>query len=374
VQSWHSAQAIGASGRSVKLLILIPLLLLLAGWAQACPFCNPSSQDMYTITSNSRVVARVERVGGGKFKILELLKGEAKIGRIVLAGESRQPSKQKADILVVSTVSNPNQPYWSDPARPLSTSEFEFLKTSLSAGSEQKLYDIAARHLGNESDLITESAYNILAVAPLQAVQKRASLIGQKQLVQWLQNPATPSARKSLYLLMALPGLNAQDQGWIQKQMFDDKLSPYADHLPPLMAAYAEVSGAKGVEQMRRRWLAPTTSTSASFGATSGFVFIGNNSRNPETREAARQVFRAELKHPERGVFAISTLGEWRDFEVADSVEELAYQNAETPWVVTSATRYFRSFDNDRARAALKRLQARFPKIVDSAGKPYQKM
>jgi hypothetical protein len=356
----------------VRLLLLI--LLALTGWAQACPFCNPSSQDMYTITSNSRVVARVERVGRGKFKILELLKGEAKVGRVVLAGESRELSAQKAPFLVVSTVSNPKQPYWSDPVRPLSETEYSFLKTSLSASSEQKLYDIAAKHLGSQSDLITESAYNILALAPLKAVQKRANLVGQKQLIRWLQNPSTPSSRQSLYLLMALPGLKASDKSWLRKQMFDAKLSPYADHLPPLMAAYAEVAGPSGVEEMRQRWLKPKTSTSASFGATSGFIFIGNNAVNPEAREAARQVFRGELKHPERGVFAISTLGEWRDFGVADEVEKLAYDNAETPWVITSATRYFRSFDSDHARAALKRLKARFPKIVESAKKPYDKL
>ena len=319
-------------------------------------------------------MARVEKVGSGKFKILELLKGEAKVGRIVLAGEGREEAAP-APFLLASTVSNPNQPYWSDPVRPLTTEEYKFFKTALSLGSNNaKLLDLAAKNVGASSDLISESAYNILANAPLEEVQKRGALVGQQKLVEWLKRPTTPSSRRSLYLLMSLPGLTAADKGWLEKQVFDPALSPYADHLPPLMAAYAEVSGAGGVDALRQRWLKSTTSSSASFGATSGFVFIGNNSKDPSTKAAARKLFRTELKHPERGVFAISVLGEWRDFSPADEIEALAFQNAETPWVITSATRYFRSFENEKARAALKRLQARFPKIVESADKPYPKI
>ena len=318
------------------------------------------------------VVARVEKVGSGKFKILELLKGQAKIGRVILAGEGRE-DRPSASILLVSTVSNPNQPYWSDPVRPLTAQEYQVFKSALALSSEAKLFDLAAKHVGDPSDLISESAYNILGNAPLPEVQKRGLLVGQARLVEWLKNSSTPSSRRSLYLLMALPGLTAKDKGWLEKQALDPALSPYADHLPPLMAAYAEVAGPSAVEALRQRWLKPNTTSSASFGATSGFVFIGNNSKNAAAKTAARNLFRSELKHPERGVFAISTLGEWRDFSVADEVEAMAYQNAETPWVVTSATRYFRSFENEKARAALKRLQARFPKIVESADKPYPK-
>jgi hypothetical protein len=318
-------------------------------------------------------VARVEKVGSGKFKILELLKGDAKVGRIVLAGEGREEAAS-APFLLASTVSNPNQPYWSDPVRPLTAEEYRFFKTALSLGSNAKLLDLAAKNVGASSDLISESAYNILANAPLEEVQKRGALVGRNKLVEWLKKPTTPSSRRSLYLLMCLPGLTAADKGWLEKQVFDPALSPYADHLPPLMAAYAEVAGAGGVDALRQRWLKPTTSSSASFGATSGFVFIGNNSKDAATKAAARKLFRTELKHPERGVFAISVLGEWRDFTPADEIEALAFQNAETPWVITSATRYFRSFENEKARAALKRLQARFPKIVESADKPYPKI
>ena len=162
-------------------------------------------------------MARVEKIGSGKFKILELLKGEAKVGRVVLAGEGRE--ENTAPFLLASTISNPNQPYWSDPVRPLTAEEYKFFKTALALSSNAKLLDLAAKHVGATSDLISESAYNILANAPLAEVQRRGALVGQKNLVAWLQKPNTPSSRRSLYLLMSLPGLTAAEVQTVQRAL-----------------------------------------------------------------------------------------------------------------------------------------------------------
>ena len=142
-------------------------------------------------------------------------------------------------------------------------------------------------------------------------------------------------------------------------------------HLPALMATYAKAGGKSAVQEMAQALLHQGTTVSESFNPTSGFTFIGTESKNVETREAARAVIRAELSFPERGVFVIPPLAKWGDFSVAPEVEKMAYANADTPWVVGSVVRYFRSFQSSAASKALKRLQKEFPKIVEANSRPY---
>ena len=349
------------------------LFLLLVAPLSACPFCAPSSSDLYTIVDNSQAVAKVEKVGEGKYKITEVLKGKAKVGRVVLAGASRAFSSTQPEALLLSTISNPNQPYWSEPVRPLTNREYGFVKSSLSAPSKAKLLDLAARHLEDKSDLLADSAYSILAPAEVEEVQARAGLVGQKKLISWIQAPTVLSERKSLYLLMALPKLTSQDKSWLKTQLLNPPLSAYASHLAPMMVAYARTGGATALKEMEAVFLKPGASASATFGATSGFTYIGTYETDPAIKSAARDIIRRELDHPDRGVFAISTLAEWRDFGVADKIEAMAYKHEETPWVVSSATRYFRSFESQKAREGIKRLAAKYPKIVESAQKPFPK-
>ena len=341
---------------------------------QACPFCNPSSTDYVTIVDNSLAVARVEKVGDGKYKILEALKGEAKVGRVVLAGTPRAFSEEKKPILLVSTISNPKQPYWTEPVRTLSKAEYQFTKATLGAKKDGARWDLAARNLEHKSDLISESAYNLLAPAPLEQVQKRASLVGKAKLKAWAGDPTVPSERKSLYLLMLLPGLTNQDAPWLKKMLMEPPLSAYASHLPPLMIAYAETAGPEGVKAMERVFLKPNATSSATFGATSAFEFIGTNSENGKTKMAAREVMKRELDHPDRGVFAIASLAGWRDFSVAPKMEALANENKETPWVISSVVRYFRGFESAKAKSILAGLKERYPKIVESAQKPFPEL
>jgi hypothetical protein len=365
----------GTLVKPLNLIFAILTLVLLALPLSACPFCNPSAgtSDLYTIASNSTAVARAEKVGDGKYKILEVVKGQAKVGRVVLAGASREFSSKEPEVLLLSTVSNPKQPYWSEPVRKLTQKEFDFVRKALQAKSEKALWDLAAQHLENESEAVAESAYNILAPAPIEEVQKRAPAVGQKLLTKWAREKTVPSERKSLYILMAIPKLGTADKDWLRQELLNPPLSSYASHLPPLMIAYAEVSGPQGIAEMKKVFLKPDASASSTFGPTSGFAFMGANSSKPNVRQAARDVFREELKHPDRGVFAIAPLAEWRDFTVAKEIEKLADEHRETPWVISSVVRYFRSFENEEAKSALARLKAKYPKITESAQKPFSK-
>ena len=341
-------------------------MYLLAANVSACPFCAPSSSDIYTITSNSLAVAKAKKVGPQKYKILESLKGSVKIGKVVLAGAGPNKDAPEGTLVLLSTISNPAQPFWSEPARILSPIEFFFFQKALAIRKRPRLLDLAAQHLGHKSKYIAESAYNILAPEPEKEVQKRAHFLGRSRLIELIQKPTVPDKEKSLYLFMLLPELGTEDKAWIRPTLFN--LSPHSDHFPAYMVVYAQAAGGEGVKEMGARFLKASVTSSESFGPTSGFAYLGGRGgTRKDIREAARGVFRKELQHPDRGVFAIGTLGEWQDFSVAKQVEALAEKHFDTPWVVSSVARYFRNFDNPEAKRALGRLEKRFPKIVKSS-------
>lgn len=355
--------------RVVQAFKVFVVMFALTETLWACPFCSPTDSDLYTVLENSNAVCKVARVGPNKFKILQVLKGKATVGKIVLA---RDPENAQGDrVLLLSTVSNPAQPYWSEPARALTNQEFAFFRGLLTATSESARQDIAAEQLLSRSKLVSDAAYNILAVASLEAVQKRADKVGLKNLVSAAVQQEVSDDRKAMVFLMLAPNVTSEDAAWLRGLLFRPKPNPQVAYLPALMAAYAEAAGPSAVTDMAQAFLTPKTSLSDSFQPSSGFKFIGTESKKAPTREAARKVVRQELSHPERGVFAIEALAKWRDYSVAPVVEQTAYKNAETPWVVGAAIRYFRTFSTPNATQALKRLEKEFPTKMKDYPKGY---
>lgn len=336
----------------------------------ACPFCSPTDSDLYTILASSKAVAKAVRVGPNKFKLVQVLSGKAQVGRIVLAKEP-QESVGAETVLLLSTVSNPAQPYWSEPVRALDPREFSFFKTLLAAKSQAARQDLAATHFLDRSELVSDAAYNILALAPLEAVQSRADKAGVKNLVAAALDERVEEDRKSLVYLMLFPHVTKQDSSWLRDRILKPRPNPQAVFLPALMAAYAEAAGPSSVSEMAQIFLTKTTTISNSFQPVSGFKFIATQATMPETRDAAKRVVRGELSNPQRGVFVIEPLAQWRDYSVAGEVEQSAYRNGDTPWVVGAAIRYFRSFKTPAAEQALKRLDKAFPEKLKDYPRGY---
>ena len=358
-----------------KLFYALFMSLLVSLSSAACPFCLPTGSDMLTVALDSNVVARVKKIDDKHYKIVEVLKGSFAVGRIVIGGEDPLAVKKKGrPYKILSTTTNPNRPFWTEPVRNLTESEYNFLKRSLQAKSEAVRNRLAAKNLEHSSPEIAESAYNLLAPLSVKQVQKLARLVKTEHLVKWIRNPKVPRERRSLYLFMVMPRLEKKDLVWLNKELFQKGRPATVSYLPALMVAYSRVGGAKTISEMETHFLISATTPTMSSEAISGFSYIGTFSADPATKVAARELFRRELSHPERGVFAITYLGEWRDFSVAKAIEQKAYENPSTPWVISSVTRYFRSFDKPEARRALARLKKRFPELVNLKMSPFKRL
>lgn len=352
---------------TVRSRILIMLLLaLLTSQAWACPFCSPGEGDLFTDIESSQAVAVVSVVAAGKYRIEEPLLGPIVKGKVVLGPRLAGHSVPNGSVVLMVTLGSAAQPYWSGPPRLLDAAELKFARRAceLVKAPPERQWDLAVEYLEHKSDQLAKAAYAILATAPLDQVQKRAARVGQKKLDQWIKDPRVPEQRRSLYIMMALPQLKPEDGVWLGEQVRKPGLSPFSSLLPPLMIAYMEASGPGAVRELETLFLKPKTTPAAAFGVTGAFMFVGEHTRSKELRQAVIELFRRELNHSERGVFAIVPLAVWGDYSVAARVEKIAAEKANVPWAKRSVVRYFRNFDSPAASQALERLAESDPELV----------
>lgn len=331
------------------------IVLLLTGAAAACPFCAPSETDLFSELQDAQAAVLVSKVDSKKYKILEVLKGQAVVGKVVLAAEPKGSSQPKGGLLL-TTAAPPNLPYWSDAPRYLDANEVAFARKALpvTRQSQAQKWDFAASFLEHRSYEVANAAYSLLAAAPLTEVQKRATFPGQQKLVSWVKNSRVPDERRALYLLMAYPRLTPADAGWLKAALFDPKLSPSSNLLGPYIVAYLHTSGAAGVSQVQQRFLAAHLPASQTLTVTRAMALIAHRTSSPALQQKIRTAFLQEVAHPARGPYAIAPLAVWKDYRPAATVEKLA--SRKDTWIKVAAIRYFRSFSGPEAKAALTRL------------------
>jgi hypothetical protein len=362
------------SAKNTLLLgILATLLLAAATPAGACPFCSPSESDLFSQVTEAQVVCLVERVDAKKYRIGKPLKGKAPQGKIVIAADPIEGIPADAPYLLLSTATSPNLPYWSDPAVALKESELAFVKEALRlGGSDSKKLNFAADHLGSSSPKISQAAYNILASATMEELQRAGARVGQEQLVAWAQNPKLSEQRRALFVVMALPGLGKQDQKWLKDALFSPPKNAYSPLLGPLIMAYNQATGPSGIEEVEQVFLKPSLSASSSYQALASLMLIGQTSPSKLTRDRARDIFVRELRNPKRKTLAIGPLAVWGNYSVAETIERMAVDNDDLSGVRIAAIRYFRTFKTPAAAAALERLKKLDPELVKKTTQPYK--
>ncbi len=347
-------------------------LLLLSAAVQACPFCAPAEADLFSELQEAQAVVLVSKVDAQKFKIVEVWKGQAAVGKVVLAGEARGKASAGSKLLL-TTAGPPNLPYWSDAPRHLTPDDLGFVKKALpmaKASAPQK-WDFGAAHLEKGSSEVTVAAYSLLAGAPLSEVQKRAKTVGHARLLSWVKSPNVPAERRALYLLMATPGLSPSDAGWLKAALFNPKLPLSSPMVGPYVVAYLQTAGVPAVAQVEKRFLAPNVAPAQTLEITRALALVAHRSSSPAMKNAIKAVFLREVVHPKRGPFAVAPLAVWRDYGAAATVEKMA-QNSRETWVKVAAIRYFRSFNSPEAKAALDRLAKSDGNLVTRTNDAYK--
>jgi hypothetical protein len=245
------------------------------------------------------------------------------------------------------------------------------LAKSKTATSEQ--WDFAAAHLQHPSSEISSAAYNLLAAAPLEEVQKRAKLVGDDKLFQWVKDGKVAPERRALYLLMCYRNLSPQKAGWLGNELFSDNLASTSPLVGPLAVAYLHLLGQEGLQNVQRKFYAQSLPAGRTTPLNRALTLVGEQTSDSGLKNAIRELFRRELSHPQRGPFVLAPLAIWQDYSAAGQVEKLFHENREIPWVKVAVIRYFRSFGNGQAQAALKRLAQTDPQLVSRTTDGYRR-
>lgn len=357
----------------MKIRLLLFFLLLLSSAALACPFCAPADADLFSEVQEAQAVVLVSRVDSQKYKIVENWKGQAPVGKIVIAAEPRGNASQGSKLLL-TTAGPANLPYWSDAPRHLNPTELAFVRQALklAKASKAQQWDFAAANLEKGSTEVATAAYSLLAAAPLTEVQARAKSVGHTKLISWVRNGSIPQERRALYLLMAYPGLSPADAVWLKRLLFDPKFPRSSPLLGPYIVAYLQTVGAPGVGEVERTFLAPHIAPAQTLDVTRALALVGHRTRHAAVKEAVKAVFLREVRHAKRGPYAIAPLAVWKEYKAAPAVEKLANDNSNTIWIKVAAIRFFRSFSGPEAQAALARLSKGDANLVSRTTDSYK--
>ena len=350
------------------------ILLLLSSPLLACPFCNPGESDLFSDVAGAQAVVLVNKVDTRKYKVVETLRGTVKPGRVVVAAEPKGKLGKKGQ-LVLTTAGPPKLPYWSDAPRVLTARELAFCKTSLrmSRKSQSEQWDFAARNLQDPSTEISAAGYNILAAAPLKEVQSRASIVGTHKLISWIKNPKIAPERRALYLLMVYRSWPKADRSWLQQALFEKGLPSSSSLTGPLAVAYLHSYGAPGVKRIEDTFYKSDFPAGRTTPMNRALTLVAEQSRDQALKMGVKNLFIRELDHPQRGAFALAPLAIWQEQTPWPKVEKLFQNNSNVTWIKVAAIRYFRSFNNSKAKASLQRLRRQDPGLVDRTDDGYRR-
>ncbi len=363
-----------ASQNALIATLLALLLPLLSSPVLACPFCAPAEADLYSDVESAQAVVLAKRLEARKYQVTEVLTGATSVGKVIIAAEPKNRDPGNGTLLL-TTAGSATLPYWSDAPRYLTASELTFARQALQVAqkNEQARWDFAARHLGHPATEIALSAYSILATAPLNEVQARATIVGNEKLRSWVQDPKRPEDQRALMLLMLIPGLSSKDLAWVEAGLFSNSRASMAPTFGPLIVAYTKLSGPAGVKKISQRFLEPSLPPARTLDVTRALALVVERSGSPDLKNAVVEVFKAELQNPDRGAFAIAPLAFWEVYEVAPQVERLGQRAGQATWIKVAAIRYFRSFSNPDSKAALQRLAKTDADLVARIQDPYRR-
>ena len=340
----------------------------------ACPFCNPGESDLFSDMSEAQAVVLINKVATRKYKIIESLKGNAKLGRVIVAAEPQGKLGKKGRLLL-STAGPPNLPYWSDAPRVLNPEELQFARQAIALEKKSKKvqWDFVAQNLQHKSSEIANAAYNTLAGVPLAEVQKRYKIPGKQRLLAWAKDPKIKPEKRALYLLMVSPQLDHTHKSWISKRLFSSSLPTNSSLIGPLTVAYLQTAGHSGLPKIEERFYSSELPAGRITPLNRALTLAYEQSEELTLKSEIRKLFARELKSQQRGAFVLAPLAIWQDYSVAGRVEKLFQLNADLVWVKVAVIRYFRSFQNPQALATLQRLSLQEPSLVQRTTDGYKR-
>jgi hypothetical protein len=311
--------------RAMTRHLLAAALLLQGASAWACPICLGAGQasEAQQLVATSQAVLAVPTEEAGRFRVVQVIKGERPANGTVEGGYPRSgpapgdagPTNSKPLLLVrVDPL-----PTWvilgaidaarADWLRALAAGK---RAADLSPEEWRARVALVVPHLDDPDTLAAELACAALAAAPYAALRTAKPHIDAAALRRWLADPGL-AARQPLYLLLLGIAGNAQDAATLDQRLQAALLSGDAANLSSLLAADLELRGADRVAWVESNYLAEPKRSTPEIKAALLALSVHGNANGAIPRERVIQSYRVFMKaHPEIAGDVAPDLAAWQ--------------------------------------------------------------
>lgn len=353
--------------------LALATLCVVAGNANACPFCVPVQQTFRQEIEAADAVAiaqlrhapPTDTSGEGKleksrFEVVEFIKGEKHLAADASGKKSIEllyfgPGKQGDRFLMIAV--DPPKLAWSTPTL-LDERKEKYLRAVVSlpaAGPDRMAF--FQQFLEDKDDLLARDAYDEFARIPYDGLIAMKEKMNHDQLIAWIKDTNIPASRRRLYLTMLGVCGNRADADMLEGMLRSDERK-LKSGLDAMIACYLRLRGADGLPLVENLYLKDKKSEYAdTYSAIMALRFHGD-----QTDVIPRATITKSLHHmldrPELADLVIVDLARWEDWSVMDRLVEL-FKNADdkSSWVRVPVVRYLMACPKDEAKKHLKELE-----------------
>ncbi len=356
---------------------LLPLIavLLIAGPASACPFCESVQQTIrqQSLTMDAVAIAtsldgestRDLKTGVVKMKIEKVLKGEDHIQ----AGDTVDAIYYgKVDVgrrFLISGVDPPNL-QWS--CLPVSARAEEYIvKASKLGDNPLKQLRFFRHYLEDEEPLISRDAYDEFASTPYEVIRKIGKEMDREQLIEWVRQPEIGADRKRLYFTL-LGVCGTKEDVPMLEAMLRDPAKSVTGGLDALIACYLTLAGESGLPMVNELFLENEKAPfPQSYAAIMAIRFHGTDG-GVIARSALVESLHKVLEREELADMVIPDLAKWNDWSQIDRLVELFKEaDKDKNWLRVPVINYLRACPLPEAAVAIEQLEKIDPDAVRRA-------
>lgn len=420
-RQWHST---GNGARTCALLAVTVWVAASASTPRvaACPFCNAAMQTLSQEiqSANVALIAQLAEPmptssdgtpgaqATAKFRVVDVLHGGdqlagAKEINVVYFGDEA-PDK-KFLITGLSGVTGPGLD-WTTPV-PLSERAVDYVRhlpTVPADGAERLAF--FQDYLENDDPLLAQDAYDEFARMPYAVVAQLGPRMNREQLLKWIGDAGVGPSSRRLYLTMLSICGQPADVGMLEELMNYDYvamkpaiaaalaastiLAPAIgagvldemihaeeqrkrESLDALVACYLKLKGPAGLALINQLFLAnPKVEFKHMHAALMALRFHGEET-HILPREKLLESMRLALDHHDFADQVVPDLTRWEDWEIMPRLVAMFKEAPQDDYIRPPVASYLLVAEDapgeagDRARAAIKELEAIDPKTFDRA-------
>lgn len=311
-----------------NLRVLLAVALWCAGTSGiACPLCLggfQQSESQQLVAVRSAVLA-VPTGDTGRFRVIEVVKGEQPAGGVIEGGYPRTGhafgvpgSNGKPLLLVHDEVLRT----WTILGA-IGADHLGWLR-KVAAGkpvAQMSLEDWRLRaalvvpHLESREPLAAEIAYDELAAAPYLTLRTLKPRLAAPAIRKWVVDPEL-APRAPLYLLLLGMAGNAQDAATLEQRLDAAWTRGDATNVGPMIAADLELRGAERMAWVDVKYMRDRRRSVRELEAALLALSVQGNAQGVVTRERVIQSYRTFIReHPEVAGFVARDLAAWQSWE-----------------------------------------------------------